>query len=355
MGGMNSATDPPAQVSARTMNSNQLFNPFVYSNSKKMKYAFVAMLSLISFRLASIHPPVTYSSASILPETARISDPAAAPYLVISTYNSVANDSAGFKPGNGRGIVGKRLKDAKKALRDFKFIFSNDNFSEFRKLLTLNKKAFKLIDSTALAEAIKGKKLSEDERILLEIAVGTINSNYEHKVEYVKGNKGVSREAQILFRKSLNVGGMDLENTIQTYPCHCIPGDAFGRTLRGAGVTIQTTTGTYSVIVDSNEPALNVLDYYYAEGDSMVYNPIPGTITITGHELLGHGRSLDFNYPNQHEAGVLTENLILRVLVMKLDNKIIHVQRTGWQHGDSSRGGRCVIDSFDTKKPGFIK
>jgi hypothetical protein len=258
-------------------------------------------------------------------------------------------------PSHPKGIVGLSMSDAEKVLSDLKEIFSySANFSEFKKLLQLDSNAIKKIDSTQLAEALEGKHLNRDEQALIDLTVATINAEYEYKVEYVKGTAPISAEAEKIFEKSLNERGANIDSMKKKYPKHYISGLDLGETLNGRGMTVKTSTGTYTLIVDSNHVKLIGKDYIITETGKKILDPIATTVHITAHEILGHARSLSLNYPDQQEAGVLTENLVLRILPLTNKGKLIHIQRTGLDHGGKADGGRHKIKDYDIKLPAFI-
>ena len=91
----------------------------------------------------------------------------------------------------------------------------------------------------------------------------------------------------------------------------------------GGGVTMNTTSGTHTVVVNSNK-----------------YHPVGRPVT-TGHELFGHGRSLVLGrFSSQHEDAIQTENLIRRVMNIDLIND-----------GSNHANGTCI--SNPTSLPGY--
>jgi len=253
-----------------------------------------------------------------------------------------------------KGIVGLTKSDVKYALDDFREMFSQPNFKEFRKLLKRDKNSIKRIDSTELAKAMKGKNLTRDEQALLDLAVATINADDEYMVEYVKDTNGISPQAEVIFKEEINrVGDIVAIKNYYKY-CNCVPGRAFGETLSGKGITTQTPTGTYTLIINSNHIKVLGRDYIVTETGKTTIDELRKTVHITAHEILGHARSLSLNCKNQHEAGVLTENLVLRLLPLKVSRLHHHIQRMGWNHGRYIDGGECVIDEYDSKLPEHI-
>ena len=90
----------------------------------------------------------------------------------------------------------------------------------------------------------------------------------------------------------------------------------------GDGLTVQTSNGTHSIIVGSKHPN--------------------GRAVTTGHEVIGHGRSLSLGrgQANQHIDAIRTENLILRVMVI------------GYINNGSNHGPRVIIPN-PSILPGF--
>lgn len=140
--------------------------------------------------------------------------------------------------------------------------------------------------------AFNGISLNEDQQALVNMAVNTINSSDKHIVEYV--SEGViSGQGQNAFSGEFSNAGLPMGDIIAAnggIPVAIIAN--FG----GGGLTVPTQNGSHSVIVGNNHPN--------------------GRAVTTGHEVIGHGRSLAVGrgQANQHIDAVRTENLILRVM-----------------------------------------
>lgn len=274
-------------------------------------------------------------------------------FFAASRNDRVMKDTGNLRKYKRRGIIGKRPADANHLLQDFKMMFSRPNFSEFRELLSLNGNTLKRIDSADLAKAIKGKKLSEDEQALLEIAVSTINSERKHVVVYLAEKDAVIPQVERLFRNELIAAGMIIENTKVSYG-GVITGLAFAAQLHTEGVTLKRGKGTYTVIVDTYDHLAAAYDYIVTETGEVIHDSIPGTVNITAHEILGHARTFFLKSCNQHEVGILTENLVLRLIDFDDSLKVRKVQRNGTDHGRKDDGGRSKIEGYASRLPGCI-
>lgn len=272
-------------------------------------------------------------------------------FFAASLNDRLRKDTGNLRKYKHSGIIGKRPTDANHVLKDFKMMFSRPNFSEFRELLLLNGNTLKRIDSTDLAKAIMGKKLSEDEQALLEITVRTINSKRKHVVVYLKEREAITSQVERLFSAELIAHGMNIANTKESYDS-IIPGLVFAATLRSEGVTRKKGKGTYTVIVDTYDHLAAADDYIVTKTGEKIHDSIPGSVNITAHEVLGHARTLFLESCNQHEVGILTENLVLRLIDFDDSLKVRPVQRDGTDHGKTSEGGRRKIEGYATRLPG---
>lgn len=235
---------------------------------------------------------------------------------LLSPYSYCGGDPVNCVDPTGCIIEGVTKKDAAMAVEDFRTMFPGDEFANFRNLIVQsgkkqNGKTFATISADALSSAFSGITLNEDQQALVDMVVNTINSNDIHKVEYISGTGVLSPQAEISFLPSFMKGelGPYMQQIIEVnggVPLWLIVNEG------GGGVTTPTKNGSHSLIVLGGE------------------HP-NGQAVTTGHEILGHGRSLanDLGDRFQHVQAIRTENLILRVMGIPFVN-------TGVNHGPKS-------------------
>jgi acyl-coenzyme A thioesterase PaaI-like protein len=178
-------------------------------------------------------------------------------------------------------------------MNDFRQMFQGDEFSKFRDLIVQsgkkqNGRSLAHIGSDALTAAFEGVTLTEDQQALVDMTVNTINF-----IEYISSDGMVSSRGQSAFSGELSKMRLPMETIISANGG--IPASIIS-TLGGGGLTTPTGQGTHSVMVGSNHQH--------------------GRAVTTGHEVIGHGRSLAVGrgHANQHVDAAQTENLILRVM-----------------------------------------
>ena len=252
-----------------------------------------------------------YGARQYNPVTARWDrvDPLSEKYYDVSPYAYCGNNPVRYFDPDGREIQGQTKKDTKQVIEDIKAMFAAEVFSNFRNLIIQSGKrqngiSLAKIDENALKTAFDGINLSEDQQALVEIVVNTINSDDIHKIEYASEYGVVSDDAKAaydplpIFDELIeNEGGMPTRLIISS---------------GGGGVTMPTSSGTHSVIVNSKK-----------------YHPVGRPVT-TGHEIFGHGRSLALGRTtSQHVDSIQAENLIRRVMNINLIND-------GSNHGNKS-------------------
>ena len=234
-------------------------------------------------------------------------------YSHLSPYSYCGGDPINCVDPTGCVIEGVTKKDAAMAVEDFRLMFPGDEFANFRSLIVQsgkkqNGKSFAIISADALSAAFTRITLNEDQQALVEMVVNTINSDDVHKVEYIKGVGTLSNQATKSFLPGFLSGeiGPDMPVILERnggLPVWLVVNEG------GGGVTTPTQNGSHSLIIlDGEHPN--------------------GRAVTTGHEILGHGRSLatGFGDSQQHVQAIRTENLILRVMGIPFIN-------TGRNHG----------------------
>lgn len=234
-------------------------------------------------------------------------------FFHLSPYCYCGNNPVNYTDPTGCVVEGATKKDAASVAADFRAMFPDDCFSNFRELIVQsgkkqNGKSLAPISQEALSVAFDGISLNEDQQALVDMVVNTINSEDIHKVEFSDGKGVLSNQATEAFLPGFMNGGLGpyMEDILEKnggLPLSFIINQG------GGGVTTPTKKGSYSIIVLGGE------------------HPNGRTVT-TGHEVIGHGRSLSTGLGDsfQHIEAIRTENLILRVMGIPYIN-------TGINHG----------------------
>ena len=211
-------------------------------------------------------------------------DPLAEKYYQISTYAYVANNPIIFIDPDGRQIVGVTRRDARIFHQDLNTIFGNEQFDQFRSLITRSGRTFDKVDASALESALEG--LDGDNLALAQMVAGAINSDDIHMVEFVGGDFVSDEGAQALiaeepiYAEALRdgkLGNWVVEN-------------------RKGGLNVRTESGSHSFIRTNKR------------GDSRA--------VLSGHEVFGHGipSAKGIQGKANNVNAIRAENLIRRVL-----------------------------------------
>ena len=237
-------------------------------------------------------------------------DPLAEIYHIDSPYAYVLNNPLSYIDPDGRRIIGVTKEDAGKVHNDLNDVFADTKFNNLRNLFTRGKKndkvAFDKIDAHALKEALLG--LVGDDLALAELVTGAINSNAEHKVEYVENKTNLSSEGNTAFNKAFSRIYTDNGIPVPEFPMRT--GNDISR-VGGEGYNSPTQNGSHSFIVN---------DIGTSHGD--------GRRSITTfHEIFGHGIASAKKTSDiiNNQNAIRTENLVRRVLG-------IQEQRDGANH-----------------------
>lgn len=234
-------------------------------------------------------------------------DPLCEKYYHISPYAYCAGNPVNLVDPDGKEVKGVTREDAAKVVQDLRAIFVGDEYKEFRNLITQsgkkqNGKSLAKISPEAMKKAFDGIELSTDARALVDMVVNTINSTDLHTIEYTSSDSNISSAGEDAFSNALSQAGLPMEQIIEKnggIPASIL--SSFG----GGGITTPTKRGSHTVIV--SDPNLHP----------------NGQPVTTGHELLGHGRSLALGMTGsslQHVSAIQTENLILRVMGISFIN-----------------------------------
>ena len=251
---------------------------------------------------------------AMMPSWDRI-DPLAEDSPQFSPYSYCMGNPVNLGDYNGCEVSGATRYDATRIVNDLRSLFPGDEFEQFRKLISQSGKNHKgkslaKIDNDDLNLALEGVNLTDDQQALLEMVTNTINSSDKHVIEYVSEQSNLTTKGANAVLNDFEKAGLPM-NTIMKANGG-IPAILVS-TIGGGGLTVQTKTGTYSLIMTNSE-----------------LHPLGISVTV-GHELLGHGRSLALGrgHANQHMDAIQTENLILRVMGINfINNGINHGPRT---------------------------
>lgn len=221
-------------------------------------------------------------------------------YSHLSPYSYCGGDPVNCVDPTGCVIEGVTKKDAAMAVGDFRAMFPGEEFATFRNLIVQsgkkqNGKSFAPISTDALSAAFTGITLNEDQQALVEMVVNTINSDDIHKVEYLESTGNLSYSAEKIFAPLFDNPDLPTSTILNANGGFPV---IFINNRGGGGLTTPISNGTYSLIFRDSSFHLN------------------GRAVTTGHEIIGHGRSLSVGRgdQNQHVDAIQTENLILRVM-----------------------------------------
>lgn len=239
-------------------------------------------------------------------------------YPHLSPFTYCGGNPIAFKDPTGCTIEGVTKKDAAMAVEDFREMFRSKEFDKFRDLIVQsgkkqNGKSLASISADALSEAFSGITLNEDQQALVDMVVNTINSDDIHRVEYIKSSGNLSYSAEKVFAPLFDNPDLPISTILNVNGGFPV---AFIENSGGGGLTTPIKNGTYSLIFK---------DASFHQTERAV---------TTGHEIIGHGRSLAIGRGdiNQHVDAIQTENLILRVMGIPYIN-------TGANHGPKAPFG----------------
>lgn len=243
-------------------------------------------------------------------------------YYPLSPYSYCNGNPTGCIDPTGCKIEGVTKKDAAIAVDDFRSIFPGYEFANFRNLIVQSGKnqdgrTFAYIPEDALAAALNGITLNEDQQALIEMVVNSINSKDIHKVEYLDATGNLSYSAEKVFAPLFDHPNLPISTILNANGGFPV---VFIENRGGGGLTTPIKNGSYSLIFKDASFHLN------------------GRPVTTGHEILGHGRSLVLGrgHANQHVDAIQTENLILRVMGIPYIN-------TGADHAPNGAFPGCSL------------
>lgn len=221
-------------------------------------------------------------------------------YSHLSPYSYCGGNPVNCVDPTGCVMEGVTRKDAAMAVEDFRAMFPGDEFANFRNLIVQsgdkrNGKSLATISVNKLYEAFNGITLNEDQQALVEMVVNTINSEDKHKVEYLESSGNLSSPAERVFAPLFDHPDLPTSTILSANGGFPV---VFIENRGGGGLTTSIKNGTYSLVFKDPSFHLN------------------GRAVTTGHEIIGHGRSLSLGRgaENQHIDAIQTENLILRVM-----------------------------------------
>ena len=243
-------------------------------------------------------------------------------YSHLSPYSYCGGDPINCVDPTGCVIEGITKKDEAMAVEDFRAMFPGDEFTNFRNLIVQsgkkqNGKSFAPISSDAVSAAFNGISLTEDQQAFVEMVVNTINSNAIHKVEYLESTGNLSYSAEKVFAPLFDNPDLPTSTILNANGGFPV---IFINNRGGGGLTTPINNGTYSLIFKDSSFHLN------------------GRAVTTGHEIIGHGRSLSVGRgdQNQHVDAIQTENLILRIMGIPYIN-------TGADHAPNGAFPGCSL------------
>ena len=243
-------------------------------------------------------------------------------YSHLSPYSYCGGDPVNCVDPTGCVIEGVTKKDAAMAVEDFRAMFPCEVFADFRNLIVQsgkkqNGKSFAPISAEALSAAFTGITLNEDQQALVEMVVNTINSDDIHKVEYLESTGNLSYSAEKIFAPLFDNPDLPTSTILNANGGFPV---IFINNRGGGGLTTPISNGTYSLIFKDSSFHRN------------------GRAVTTGHEIIGHGRSLSVGRgdQNQHVDAIQTENLILRVMGIPYIN-------TGADHAPNGAFSGCSL------------
>lgn len=247
-------------------------------------------------------------------------------YSHLSPYSYCGGNPVNCVDPTGCQIEGVTKKDAAIAVEDFRAMFPGEEFANFRNLIVQsgkkqNGKSFAPITADALSTAFSGITLNEDQQALVQMVVNSINSDDVHKVEYLEETGNLSYSAEKVFAPLFDHPDLPTSTILNVNGGFPV---AFINNQGGGGLTTPIKNGTYSLIFKNSS-----------------FHP-NGRAVTTGHEIIGHGRSLALGRGdlNQHVDAIQTENLILRVMGIPFIN-------TGAKHApNGSFPGCSLLPSF---------